>query len=643
MLDDVVGLPWATERRHRALRHDPGSAGHPAPHRSVQVQPRSDCCFDQRVQELRRRRLHDRVRRRRTSPRCSPRPRRTTARSRRSRCRPGTDGEVRPLPAALRAELVLQHLHLEVQGALHRRAARAPSPSRTSRPTRSRYEWTFGDGGTSTDANPTHTYAAVGTYTVTLVARSADGRTSVVSPAVRGARPDGRLRGRAREHPVPGRAGRRSRSTSPVPDRAPAGRGHGASVTARTSDARPTCCTPTPPPATTRSRSPSPTPRASADTATRDRDGRRPAPTAPPRALLQPAQPAARTSPARGGRERSTASRASTAPSTRRRPRLDADPEQLLLGDAERVHRRTAGSRSTSPGPVLDVDRVRIAGDGGTRAGQGLQGLGLDHGHRGRATSPRCSAAHEPEQRPRCTSTCFPAPVAARYVTRPRAQQLGHTPAASPSSSFDVLTGPRDVDGPQPRPRARRARPSTASRASTARATRRDADRRTRPTTLLGVAERRHELVDQDRPRGRQRAAARPHPHAAPAGSDQRVRDYRGRGVGRRAPSEQRLHARASRARLPNNETSRSTCSSITRVPAKYVLLPRLVNNRGSGVLRLRTGSSRPSPARRTGARSASSNLSCGADVVRLGLRRRHHEHRAPSRRTRSPDRGRTP
>src|SRR5207247_5991696 len=28
--------------------------------------------------------------------------------------------------------------------------------------------WTFGDGGTSTAANPSHTYATGGTYTVTL-------------------------------------------------------------------------------------------------------------------------------------------------------------------------------------------------------------------------------------------------------------------------------------------------------------------------------------------------------------------------------------------------------------------------------------------------------------------------------------------
>ncbi|MCB9231490.1 MAG: PKD domain-containing protein [Bacteroidia bacterium] len=39
--------------------------------------------------------------------------------------------------------------------------------------------WSFGDGNTSTQQNPTHTYAAAGTYTVCLVANSACGTDSV--------------------------------------------------------------------------------------------------------------------------------------------------------------------------------------------------------------------------------------------------------------------------------------------------------------------------------------------------------------------------------------------------------------------------------------------------------------------------------
>ncbi|MCC6726915.1 MAG: PKD domain-containing protein [Saprospiraceae bacterium] len=37
------------------------------------------------------------------------------------------------------------------------------------------YAWDFGDGGTSTDANPVHTYAASGIYTVSLTATNANG------------------------------------------------------------------------------------------------------------------------------------------------------------------------------------------------------------------------------------------------------------------------------------------------------------------------------------------------------------------------------------------------------------------------------------------------------------------------------------
>lgn len=40
------------------------------------------------------------------------------------------------------------------------------------------YSWAFGDGGTSTEENPTHTYAAAGTYTVELTATNEDGSDS---------------------------------------------------------------------------------------------------------------------------------------------------------------------------------------------------------------------------------------------------------------------------------------------------------------------------------------------------------------------------------------------------------------------------------------------------------------------------------
>ncbi|MCX9078751.1 MAG: PKD domain-containing protein, partial [Candidatus Methanoperedens sp.] len=40
------------------------------------------------------------------------------------------------------------------------------------------WSWDFGDGGTSTDQNPSHTYDAVGTYTITLVVGNAAGQSA---------------------------------------------------------------------------------------------------------------------------------------------------------------------------------------------------------------------------------------------------------------------------------------------------------------------------------------------------------------------------------------------------------------------------------------------------------------------------------
>ncbi len=44
--------------------------------------------------------------------------------------------------------------------------------------------WTFGDGGKSTARNPTHTYAAAGTYTVKLTVTDDDGATATVTKSV---------------------------------------------------------------------------------------------------------------------------------------------------------------------------------------------------------------------------------------------------------------------------------------------------------------------------------------------------------------------------------------------------------------------------------------------------------------------------
>jgi len=45
------------------------------------------------------------------------------------------------------------------------------------------WSWEFGDGGTSTDQDPEHTYAAAGSYAVSLAVTSSDGKTNTATLA----------------------------------------------------------------------------------------------------------------------------------------------------------------------------------------------------------------------------------------------------------------------------------------------------------------------------------------------------------------------------------------------------------------------------------------------------------------------------
>ena len=58
-----------------------------------------------------------------------------------------------------------------------------PPPFRVSEPTKLTYLWRFGDGSTSSDVNPMHTYATAGSYTVTLIATQ-DGCSDSTSHAI---------------------------------------------------------------------------------------------------------------------------------------------------------------------------------------------------------------------------------------------------------------------------------------------------------------------------------------------------------------------------------------------------------------------------------------------------------------------------
>jgi PKD repeat protein len=179
MLDDVVGYPWATNGVTGHFATIQVSAGAPRLIDQIQVQPRSDCCFDQRVKNF--------------AVDVSTTGFASADFTQVLSATAANDGTLQSfnLPAGTKAKYV-RYRPLSSQSSPSYistskfKVLSASSGPRTvgfqNQSTNAvSYEWTFGDGGVSTDANPTHAYADVGTYTVTLVARSADGRIGTVS------------------------------------------------------------------------------------------------------------------------------------------------------------------------------------------------------------------------------------------------------------------------------------------------------------------------------------------------------------------------------------------------------------------------------------------------------------------------------
>jgi len=84
-----------------------------------------------------------------------------------------------PLTIAVKRPVISNFLKLPVEGCVPYLLETGASV--TSTESIVSYQWNFGDGGTSTDANPSHEYTVEGTYTVSLVVTNALGCTDTLS------------------------------------------------------------------------------------------------------------------------------------------------------------------------------------------------------------------------------------------------------------------------------------------------------------------------------------------------------------------------------------------------------------------------------------------------------------------------------
>jgi PKD repeat protein len=179
MLDDNIVWPWATSGITGHFASIRVSAGPPRLIDNVQIQPRGDCCEDQRVRGF----AVDVSTTGFAAADFTQVLAATTA----------NNGLLQtfPLPAGTTATYIRYRPLTNNGSCCYISTARLKVNASSSGPrtvtfrnqstSSVTYKWTFGDGGTSTQAEPTHTYATIGTYTVTLVAKSADGRTSTIA------------------------------------------------------------------------------------------------------------------------------------------------------------------------------------------------------------------------------------------------------------------------------------------------------------------------------------------------------------------------------------------------------------------------------------------------------------------------------
>ncbi|MDQ3177296.1 MAG: PKD domain-containing protein, partial [Actinomycetota bacterium] len=300
------------------------------------------------------------------------------------------------------------------------------------------YKWTFGDGGTSTDAAPTHTYAVVGTYTVTLVAKAADGRTSTTTRQyeVRGPTTDFTVEPSS---PEPGQPAVFTDATlyasAPGATYAWSFGDGGTSNSAGTLHTFATAGTYTVTYTVTDTEG-------TTDTATRDVTVAAPAPTALPRARFAPSSGGVNVAFSGAGASiHSFSSQYSASyPAT---TILDEDPNNTYWATGNTI--RNGWVKIDLAGDLQDVDRIRIGGDGGTERVKDFK-VSVSATTADDAAFTEVLSASNPNDDTLREYVLPGGAVSARYVRVELLNNWGH-PCCAAIDRFDVLTGPTTAVG----------------------------------------------------------------------------------------------------------------------------------------------------------------------------------------------------